>query len=563
MKRFRKKTAFPTIDPDEVFLDSRNLPLFDTQQFEGQLERPIAKHVLYLFIGVFLLVWLIFLGKIFNLQINQGQNFAERSERNTLRRASLPPQRGVIYDRRGVELAWNDPERTYRAEPGIGSVVGYLGFPGETNPDSANLDPRELVGRDGAERVFNEILHGQTGIRIEEVNVNNEVQTEYLLRPPRDGENITLSIDARLQEKLYNIIKSLAEERGFSGGAAVLLDVKTGELYALVSYPEYDSNVITRGDDREAITRFLTDPQKPFLNRAVAGLYTPGSIVKPIIAIGALNEGVIDPATEILSTGALTLPNPFFPDQSSIFRDWKAHGLVNIRRALAVSSDVYFYEIGGGFENQKGLGINNIDKYARLFGLGESTGINWPSEEIGNIPTPDWKAKTFPDDPAWRIGNTYHTAIGQYGFQVTPLQMARMVGAIATDGALVTPTVLAASTTPIHQPARDLNSLISPGFFQIVREGMRLAVTEGTAQRLNISKVAIAAKTGTAELGASKTNVNSWVIGFFPYEAPRYAFAVVMERVSSGDTVRAALIIRQLIDWLSENAPEYFMTNDF
>ncbi|HEY4495858.1 MAG TPA: penicillin-binding transpeptidase domain-containing protein, partial [Candidatus Paceibacterota bacterium] len=190
---------------------------------------------------------------------------------------------------------------------------------------------------------------------------------------------------------------------------------------------------------------------------------------------------------------------------------------------------------------------------------GESTGMNWSQEEIGNIPTPDWKAKNFPDDPRWRIGNTYHTAIGQYGFQVTPLQMARVAAAIATGGVLVTPTMLAASTTPIQQPARDLSSLISPSAFQIVREGMRLAVTEGTAQRLNIPKVIIAAKTGTAELGVTKTKVNSWVIGFFPYEAPRYAFAVVMERVPSGNTTRAALVIRELIDWLSVTDPEYLL----
>ncbi len=554
---FKKKTSLPAIDPDEVFLDSRNLPLFDTQQFEGQFEKPIAKHVLFLFIGVFSLTLLVFLVKIFNLQINQGQTFAERSERNTLRNISILPQRGVIYDRQGIELAWNNTERTYREKPGIGNVVGYLGFSNEINTGSSNFDPRELIGRDGAERVFNEILHGQTGIRTEEVNVNNEIQSEYLLRPPRNGESITLSVDTRLQEKLYDIIKSLAEERGFGGGAAVLLDIKTGELLSLVSYPQYDPNVISRGTDRETINKLLVDPNKPFLDRTVSGLYAPGSIIKPIIAIGALNEKVIDPITQILSNGSISLPNPFFPDQPSIFRDWKVHGLVDMRHALAVSSDVYFYEIGGGFENQKGLGINNIDKYARLFGLGEATGINWSDEEIGNIPTPDWKAKKFLKDPQWRIGDTYHTAIGQYGFQVTPLQMARVVGAIATNGALVTPTILAASTTPIHQPARDISSTIPANFFQIVREGMRLAVTEGTGTGLNVPSVAIAAKTGTAELGVEKADVNSWVIGFFPYETPRYAFAVVMEHGHRENTIGGVFVMRQFIDWLAQTAPEY------
>lgn len=543
--KFKSKTNQPIIDPDEIFLDSSNLPLFNVQQFEGQLEKPIAKQALYLLLGVFGLGLLIFTGKIFNLQIIQGQAFAERSENNTLRYTSTPSQRGVIYDRNGVELAWNNPERVYRSVGGLANVLGYLGYSTAT---SSQLNPKELVGRDGVERLLNDKLRGQTGIRIEEVNVRGEIQSEYLLQRPIDGEHVTLSIDARLQEKLYGSISALAKERDFAGGAGVLLNVKTGELYALVNYPEYD---------QRAITKSLTDPANPFLNRAVAGLYTPGSIVKPIIALGALTEKIIDPATKILSTGTLTLPNPFNPDQPSIFRDWRAHGLVNMRRALAVSSDVYFYEIGGGFEDQKGLGILNIDKYARLFGLGGSTGFDWIHEVVGNIPTPEWKAKTFKDDPLWRIGNTYHTAIGQYGFQVTPLQMTRVAAALATSGNLITPTILLASESPIKQPGKDLSAIISKESFQVVREGMRLAVTEGTAQRLNLPHLSIAAKTGTAELGVAKVRVNSWVIGFFPYENPRYAFAIVMERVSAEETVRAALAIRELIDWLPENAPEY------
>ncbi len=542
--KFKTKSNQPIIDPDEIFLDSSNLPLFDTQQFEGQLEKPIAKQALYLLLGVFCLGLLIFIGKIFNLQITQGQAFAERSENNTLRYTLIPAQRGVIYDRNGVELAWNNPERVYRSNGGLANVLGYLGY---SNATSSAYGPKELVGRDGVEKIFNDKLRGQTGVRSEEVNVRGEIQSEYLLRQPIAGENITLAIDARVQEKLYQTMASLAKERGFSGGAGVLLDVKTGELQALVNYPEYDSSNITKS---------LTDPANPFLNRAVAGLYAPGSIIKPIIALGALTEKIIAPTTKILSTGALTLPNPYNPDQPTIFRDWKAHGLVDMRRALAVSSDVYFYEIGGGFEDQPGLGIARIDKYARFFGLGEATGLNWAHEEVGNIPTPEWKAKNFKTDPVWRIGNTYHTAIGQYGFQVTPLQMARVASALGTSGNLITPTILASSGTSAVG-RRDLSSVIPKENFQVVREGMRLAVTEGSAQRLNLPNLTVAAKTGTAELGVVKANVNSWVIGFFPYEAPRYAFAVVMERVSAEETVRAALVMRELIDWLAENAPEY------
>src|SRR3989344_448166 len=142
---FKKKTVIPIIDPDEVFLDSHNLPLFDTQQFEGQFEKTITKQALYLLIGTFFIVILIFIGKIFNLEINQGKVFAERSERNTLRYTSIFSQRGVIYDRQGLELAWNNPERIYRQEAGTASVLGYLGYSNESSTGSLNFDPKELI----------------------------------------------------------------------------------------------------------------------------------------------------------------------------------------------------------------------------------------------------------------------------------------------------------------------------------------------------------------------------------------------------------------------------------
>ncbi len=544
------------IDPDEIFLDAYNLPAFDRQQFEGELERPIGKSTFVILGSFFLLVGLIFLVRTYYLQINQGPALAARSQTNTLRHTAVFPERGVIYDRRGEELAWNDPERTYRAIPGLAHVLGFVGYPTEEEIAAYAYEPLELVGRDGAEKVYNQRLAGVKGTRIEEVDAYGEIHSDYFLRPPQPGENLYLAIDARVQGKLFELIASLARERGFAGGAGVMLDVQNGELLALVSYPEFDPQVLARGDDATAIKQSLNDPAKPFLNRAVVGLYTPGSIIKTIIAVGALNEGVIRPETEIVSTGALVVPNPFAPDQPSIFKDWKVHGAVDLRRALAVSSNVYFYEVGGGFGDQPGLGIARIDRYARIFGLGAPTGINWPSEAAGVIPTPAWKERFFPGDP-WRIGDTYHTAIGQYGFQVTPLQMARAVAAIANGGWLVTPTALAASSASATLKPRPLAASIKPEALEIVRQGMRLAVTQGTATGLDVPYVEIAAKTGTAELGTIKEAVTSWVIGFFPYQSPRYVFAVTMERGRRENVIGGVFIMRQLFDWLAAAAPEY------
>lgn len=332
------------------------------------------------------------------------------------------------------------------------------------------------------------------------------------------------------------------------------MDVHTGEILALTSFPEYSSNVMTQGKDSAIIAGYQKDTNNPFLNRAVSGLYTPGSIVKPFIALGALVEKIIDPQKKILSTGALELVNPYDPTQKTVFKDWKAHGWVDMREALALSSNVYFYTIGGGFENQKGLGITNIEKYVRMMGLGEKTGIDVPNEIEGIIPNPEWKKKVFDGDD-WRLGDTYHTSIGQYGFQLTPIQEARSVAAIANKGTLLTPTILDKKTHPTKTSVREVT--IDDGYFKIVQEGMREAVFTVTAGALNLPYVAVAAKTGTAELGVSKLLVNSWVTGFFPYDNPKYSFAIILEKGARTNQLGATYVMRQLLDWMKINSPEY------
>jgi penicillin-binding protein 2 len=257
-----------------------------------------------------------------------------------------------------------------------------------------------------------------------------------------------------------------------------------------------------------------------------------------------------------VSTGALRLENPYSPGVYSVFKDWKAHGAVNVEQALAVSSDEYFYYLGGGFGKQQGLGIDRIDKYMTMFGFGLPTGIALSGEKSGNIPSQKWKAETFPDDPTWRVGDTYHTSIGQYGFQVTPLQIVRAVASLANGGLLLTPRI-DANDTPYGARTLDLPTK----HYVTVRAGMRDSVLYGTAVGLNAPYVEIAAKTGTAELGVSKEFVNSWVMGYFPYKSPRYAFAVVMEHGPRGNVYGATFVMRQFMDWLHEHAPEYLSSS--
>jgi penicillin-binding protein 2 len=275
--------------------------------------------------------------------------------------------------------------------------------------------------------------------------------------------------------------------------------------------------------------------------------------VKPFIGYGALVEGVISPFKQILSNGSISIPNPYFPDKKSIFKDHGSFGYVDMRKAIAVSSDVYFYEIGGGFQDQAGLGIANIDTYIQMFGISEKTGIDIGSEKSGTIPTPQWKAKTFNGEP-WRVGDTYNTSIGQYGFQVTPLQMTRAIAAIANGGTLVTPHVRLHDRT--YESKKKTLSLDLENM-NVIREGMRLVVTEGTGTALNLPSVKVAAKSGTAQVGVGNTNTNSWIVGFFPYDAPRYAFAILMERGPKAASGNATQVMSEVLDYMSVYTPEY------
>jgi penicillin-binding protein 2 len=254
----------------------------------------------------------------------------------------------------------------------------------------------------------------------------------------------------------------------------------------------------------------------------------------------------------VVSTGSITVPNPYTPSQPSVFTDWKAHGAVDMRRAIAVSSNVYFYYIGGGYADQKGLGITKLDAQFDRFGFGKETGIRLPGELSGVVPSPEWKQTTFEDE--WRLGDTYNTAIGQYGFQVTPLQMLRAYSAIANGGTLLTPLIVQGE----KQEPIDLN--IDPAYMKVVHEGMRLGAEEGTARALNRPEVHFAGKTGTAELGTRKEYVNSWVVGFYPYEDPKYAFVLLMEKGPRANLFGASPIMSQFVPWMIEHTPEFMPT---
>ena len=562
-KSYGRRKNHREIDPDEILIDSQNISAFDTDQFEGRMERPLSRRSLSA-AGLLVAVGaLLLLARAGDLQILNGTAYAKQAEENQLEHVVLFADRGVIEDRAGRPLAWNDhaageaasstapndfAARMYATYRGIAHALGYAKAPAK---DSSGFYFRDtFVGVDGAEKAFDEQLKGENGLTLTETDARGRVVSQAAIRPPQQGEKVVLSIDAEVNQGLYDSLAARARAAQAQGAAGVVMNVRTGELLALTSYPEYSPSLLERGDSA-AITAYNADKHLPFLNRATDGLYAPGSIVKPLMAAAAIAEGVIDEHKQILSTGQLSVPNPYDPSKPTIFKDWRVNGWTDAREAIAVSSDVYFYEIGGGFESQPGLGIARIDQYLQRFGFGSDAGLKGFSEAGGTIPTPEWKAQNFPEDPLWRIGNTYHTSIGQYGTLVTPLQAVRMTAAIANGGVLLTPSLVASSTPQSKTVTIDSHAL------QVAREGMRLGVTDGVATAVNFPFVHVAAKTGTAQVGARNENQNAWMVGFWPYENPLYAYAVVLEKMPAGTQVGGSAVMSEFFRFLETNAPQY------
>ncbi len=559
----RNRERYDEIAPDETFLDSSNLPHLDAAHLEGNVGRPMPRGALIGVALVFFLAAIVFTGRTFNLQVLRGEAYADISRSNRLDRSILFATRGVIYDRTGKELAWNTEAaghdatstpyalREYIDTPGFAHVLGFIRYP---KRDASGVWWRESYAAvSGVELAYDDLLKGINGSHMIETDARGEIVREHIVALPQDGQSLTLSIDADVQAKLFDLLSTHAQKNGFQGGASVIMNVRTGEVLALVSFPEFDNQAFAEGDG-EAMRAANEDERSPLLDRAVGGVYTPGSIVKPIFATAALSEHIISPEKKILSTGQIEVPNPYDPDHPSIFRDWRANGWVDLRDAIALSSDVYFYAIGGGFEDQAGLGIAKLDEWARKFGLGEPTGIILAGEASGVIPTPEWKEAVFEGDP-WRVGDTYNTSIGQYGFQLTPLQAARYTAAIANGGTLYKPHL-------VHGEAPEGDSIgVSDADLEIVREGMRKAVHSDiefrTARALDMPQISIAGKTGTAQVGVHNESMNSWSIGFWPSDDPTWAYATVLERAPAGTPSGAAPAMLPFFQWLAAEKPEY------
>lgn len=584
---------------------------FDSWQSLEELPGVQIQRLRNFLIGLFIFTTFLFLAEVFYLSIVQHKHWSFLAERNRKRIIIFPAFRGLIFDRNGKVLAKNEPtfdllidvnqliknnqteetlnflknlgleikipayqreliipdidketafeikvneskfpalkiirnfKRIYPYGESASSYLGYVSFVSKNELEE--YSPLEKIGRAGIEKFYQSYLRGKPGRLVYELDTRGRYLDLIEKSDSNVGLNLYLTVDQEFQKQVYQLMKNYMISRGFKRGALVMMDVHDGSIISLISYPAYDP---------ENLISALKNKDFPFFNRVISGRYSPGSTVKPILAVGALEEKIITPEQKIYSPGYLKIENPYFPNKPYIFKDWKVHGWTDLRSAIANSVNVYFYTIGGGYKNIKGLGIKKIRKYYQLFGMGKKTSIDIPGEFQGFVPGPETKAKNLLD-PIWRIGDTYNVSIGQGDLLVTPLQIALWTAGLATNK-LVQPHLIdkivneKGEIVYQFQPKIIRENLVSPENLKIVQEGMRLTVLKGTAKMLG--DLPIAGKSGTPQaLGNEK--LNAIFTGWFPYKNPQVVLTILIEDIKWG-SVAVLPLYRQIVElWIEK-----------
>lgn len=503
----------------------------------------------------------------------------------------------------GVEIEIS-PIREYPTGWLTSEIVGFLGpIPASMEEEYRNsgfVAGRDKVGYSGVEYKLQDTLGGKNGTRLVEVDVAGQEMRD--LAPPvaaEPGNNVRLTIDTRLQsvakEALISEIdywNTYLNEIRSSNGVVVAINPKTGEILALVSYPTFENNRMARLIPAYYYDQLSKDSNRPLFNHAISAEHPPGSVYKMATAIGILNEGIVtvDEKIECPAAGKIQIVEKFSPNDPGTFRDyvcWEpgGHGMVDFVHAVANSCDVFFYKVSGGFQDEvpNGLGIWYMAEYARALGYGAVTGIELPGEMNGLVPDPSWKRINVGEN--WSTGDTYIAAMGQGYVLATPLQVLISFAILANDGKYMKPTLVREITDEegnVIQPFEpklvwditkdalitvyDENlfptsekKVVEPWVIEKAKEGMRLAVTEGTAEReFTGVEIQSAGKTGTAEycdnIAQSKNlcktgnwPAHAWYVGYAPYDDPEIAVVAFVYNGNEGATV-AAPIVRKVIE---------------
>lgn len=418
--------------------------------------------------------------------------------------------------------------------PSLSHILGYTGK--LSSEDTKNYPDYRLIdhlGKTGIESYYESELRGDFGYIHYEVNAAGQILRIVEEKQPIHGEDLILTINSNLQRKIEYIVESNLQTSPASKVSVIVSESETGNINSLISWPAYDANKFIGGISQSEYTSLVENEDNPLFSRATAGEFPSGSTIKPLYAAAALTEGTVTPLTSFQSTGGLAVGPWFFPD-------WRAggHGATNLYHAIADSVNTYFYIIGGGYNNFKGLGIDTLMAYAGKFGLGQKTGIDLPIEADGFLPSPEWKEEAKGE--SWYIGDTYNVSIGQGDLLVTPLQINQVTSVFANGGYLVSPKLLLRKDI-------EKERVIDTDVANTVKDAMRRTVTAGTAKIMQGLKYSAAGKTGTAQWSNNKRN-HSWFTGFLPYEQPEFVITVLVEE--DGDRGLAVTISRDIMQLL-------------
>lgn len=604
------------IEPHETLLDELAQKKEEELGISAKkFEVPLLKKVLQLLlILVFILNSVIF-AKTFQLQVIEGKDLLALAEENKFIIHQIQAERGVIYDRNFLQLVFNQPsfdlvcrkidlpqdeakrEKVLKEVSGIIQTTEDLKKKIEESKEpvvlvSENLDHQTLIifetkiselpgfqiknntvrdyltgpsfshligykrktgERTGLEKSYDEILREKPGEILTERDAEGNLISQETISLPESGKSLVLWFDSELQKKIEEELKKKLKETGAKIGAAVALDPKTGGILALVSLPSFDNNLFSKGMSEEEWEQINKDPLKPLFNRVISGGYPTGSAIKPLIASAALEEEMISPQKKINCQGVIEIPHQYIPEIIYKFHDWKTHDWTDMRKAIAQSCNIYFYTIGGGYGDQEGLGPTKIKKYLGLFGWGSKTGIDLPQEAEGFLPDPGWKKEELGE--IWYDGDTYHLSIGQGYLRVTPLQMAASFVPIANGGKLLQPQVVKEIREVEEiEPKIIREGFIKPEHLEVVRQGMRQAVTSGTATGwLDQLKIPVASKTGSAQTGEKdpkdkKDYLDNWITVFAPYEDPQIVLTIMIKDVKEGQVVTPP-VAKAILEW--------------
>jgi len=437
----------------------------------------------------------------------------------------------------------------------------FLGYTGKVSEDelasSKNYQPIDQVGRSGLESFYEDELRGENGAEYRVVDATGQVINVLTPRESAAGYNVVTTIDFDLQQLAYQELMQELERSEVTGGAVVVSDPASGEIITLASAPSFSSNQMIGGLSADEYEQLLNNEKLPLFNRAISGEYPPGSTFKIVTATGILEEGLADRYDTVNDEGVLRIQNIYDPDIVYLFYSWDRSGLgvVDVVGALKKSSDIYFFVFGGGYEDTEGLGIDRLNNYAEKFMLSNTLGIDLSGERAGFIPTPEWKLNVIGEE--WYLGDDYNAAIGQGDILATPLQVNAYTAAIANGGAIYRPHLLQkivdsqGSEIMIFQPTKAKDNIMSEETLNIIREGMRAVVTDGTAKLLNEAVVPVAGKTGTAQY-ANNEKEHAWFTCYAPYDNPQIAVTVLVEGGGEGSSAAAPIALNLINQYFSE-----------